>query len=670
MKKSISIVLVLSIIASFFAMCGVTAFAEENNILDYITYEIDEYYEGVVILSCDPSISGDVVIPNTIDGYPVKVIDLHAFSDCNNITSVYIPENIIADDELLNFFYGGFGLNVEEYIVDENNSYFFSDDDGVVYSKDKTKLVKYPCGKSETEFVIPDSVTSIGTGAFYNCSSLVNVTISDSVEKIEFQAFMYCSSLKNIEIPDSVIFMSYGIFEGCTSLSSAVIGNGVKNIDGQIFADCINLESLVIGSSAENLDSYYNLPSLKNITVSENNPYYSSVDGCLLSKDGTELISYPVGKGDILKLPECVTTIGEMACFYNMFLKEIDLSGINKIELGAFGYGFDLEKISIPETVSHIEMMSFYDCHGLTDVYIYNPDVVLEEYSIGFVDYEILIDLDEYIDLFKKANYSENKEDRDKYTEICDNSISICEEIQPLPNLTIHGYAGSTAETYANENGFKFVPICRHNYVDTVITPATYTQTGVGGNVCEFCEDVLDTYEIPMLEIEDSEEKIDKDTGVSVVFPEGTFEGEAEIEVKPVEDGEAYKLISHKEGNYKVTMFDINVTVDGENVQPNGTVLVQIPLPKGYNQNKCVVYYVADDGTMEELKTYHNKDGYVYFETDHFSYYAILEETTVTEDNSTETENHFISYLRSLLNKYIAAFLKFIDMLKSLFGLA
>ena len=201
MKKSISLVLVLSIIASLFAMCGVTAFAEENNILDYITYEIDDYYGGVVITSCDPSISGDVVIPNTIEGQPVKVIDMYAFSDCDSITSVYIPENIIEDDELFNFFYSGFGLNIEKYIVDENNSYYFSDDDGIVYNKDKTKLVKYPCGKDKTEYAIPDSVNRIGAGAFMYCSSLINVTIPDSVENLEPQAFLNCSSLENIEIP-------------------------------------------------------------------------------------------------------------------------------------------------------------------------------------------------------------------------------------------------------------------------------------------------------------------------------------------------------------------------------------------------------------------------------------------------------------------------------------
>ena len=659
MKKSISIILVMTIILGIFAMCGVTAFAE-NDIMNYITYEIDDYYGGVVITSCDPSISGDVVIPNTIEGQPVKVIDMYAFAECDGITSVYIPENIIEDNELFNFFYGGFGLNVEKYIVDENNSYYFSDDDGIVYNKDKTKLVKCPCGKDNTEYAIPDSVNRIGAGAFMYCSSLINVTIPDSVENLEPQAFLNCSSLENIEIPDSVKYMDYGMFTGCSSLKTVVIGDGVKCLYSS-FEYCISLETIEIGSSVEELDSFALLPSLKSITVAENNPNYSSVDGYLLSKDGTKLITYPMGKGSSCQLPDCVTTI-YMTSIVSYFLKDIDLTGISEIEEMSFYGDFGLESVEIPETIGTLKTMTFLDCYNMKDVYVYNPDMVFEDYSVGYMVYRIIIDVDEYTELYKGRVNSKSYEEEQMYQNLIDAAIVYDDNLYPMEDLTIHGYAGSTAETYANENGFKFVPICKHNYVDTVITPATYTQSGVGGMVCEHCGDVQSTYEIPMLEIEDSEEEKDEDTGVSVIFPDGTFDEDAEIEITPVEEGEAYKLISHKQGNYKVTMFDINVTVDGQKVQPNGTVLVRIPLPKGYNQNKCVVYYVADDGTMEELKTYHYKDGYVYFETDHFSYYAVIEDVEESE-NAPDEELSFIEKVIAFINMII-------DFFKQVFGIA
>lgn len=153
----------------------------------------------------------------------------------------------------------------------------------------------------------------------------------------------------------------------------------------------------------------------------------------------------------------------------------------------------------------------------------------------------------------------------------------------------------------------------------------------------------------------------DDKNDVAIIFPDGAFDDRVKIEVTHVKDGDAYKLISHKHGNHKVTMFDIKVTVDGHKVQPNGAVLVKVPLPRGYNQNKCVVYYVADDGTMEELKTYHFKDGYVYFETDHFSYYAVVDETVQEEEKDFFSSiKEFFDSVKNFFEKLMLYFENFI----------
>ena len=81
--------------------------------------------------------------------------------------------------------------------VDENNSKYKSIDDNL-YSKDGTTLIQYAIGKTETSFTIPDSVTSIGDGAFFGCSGLTSVTIPNSVTSIENNAFSGCSSLTSI----------------------------------------------------------------------------------------------------------------------------------------------------------------------------------------------------------------------------------------------------------------------------------------------------------------------------------------------------------------------------------------------------------------------------------------------------------------------------------------
>ena len=579
MRKFLSILLTIIMVVS---IAPVTVFAEDD-ILSYLTYEITN--DEVIITACDTSISGDVVIPDTIEGYPVTTIGVRAFYNCQHIAGV----------------------------------------------------------------TVPDSVTTIEEGAFFDCKILADFVIGNNVKTLGSQVFTNCFCLTDIEIPASVESLGVGLFSG----------------------------------------SY----ALETITVDDQNQYYASKDGVLFDKVMSTLIHYPAGnRRTEYTVPDSVTTIGGLAFIYNSYLEKINMSeNLTTIGEGAFIYcmslkelifpdslnsliyngdglcvgSVSLENVVLPENVQQISASDYNACLSLKSVTIYNKDIEIEEYALGYDYYGMTIDRADYVELFKEVFYTDMKGDREKSEELSKqlNAVTVSYDIpQPKSDFVIHGYEGSTAETYANENGFNFVALCRHNYVDTVITAPTYTQTGEGGMVCEHCGDVQSTYEIPMLVIEDSEEEKDEDTGVSVIFPDGTFDEDAEIEITPVEEGEAYKLISHKEGNYKVTMFDINVTVDGQKVQPNGTVLVKIPLPKGYNQNKCVVYYVADDGTMEELKTYHYKDGYVYFETDHFSYYAVVEETS--------DKSGWMDESLSFVDKLIAFFNMLMNFFKKIFGIA
>ncbi|MBQ8209820.1 MAG: leucine-rich repeat domain-containing protein, partial [Clostridia bacterium] len=508
-KKLLSIL--LAVIMTFSIM-PIAVFSEDD-ITFYLTYEVNN--GAVTITGCDTSISGDIVIPDTIEGYPVTVIGDSAFKLCTALTSV----------------------------------------------------------------IIPDNVTTIGYQAFYGCSSLENITLPDSLTSIGGYALSY-TAIKTIKLPDSITSIGCQTFRCCYSLEEVILPKNLKECEGP-FMDCVSL----------------------------------SFDGIILP-DGIEVI------------PATLYTRLQVS------LKSVTLpESVKTIEAQAFESCALLESVNLSENVEYIGANAFADCWVLNDITLYNKNVVLEEKSIGYSYIFVNGDKEEFSFALTEAwNYalSENP-DEEKLNELyakVDSMITEYTELQPDPNFTIYGYKGSTAETYANENNLKFVALCEHNYVDTVITPATYSQAGEGGEVCEHCGDVLSTYEIPMLEIEDSEEMEDADTGVSVIFPDSAFENaDVEIEVTPVTDGDAYALVGEKHGRDKVTMFDINVLVDGEKVQPEGKILVKIPVPKGYDHTKCVVYYVSDDGTIERLKTFRNKDGYIYFETDHFSYYAVVEET-------------------------------------------
>lgn len=92
--------------------------------------------------------------------------------------------------------------------------------------------------------IIPNSVTSIGNFAFYNCKGLTSITIPDSVTSIEYGAFAYCTGLTSITIPDSVTSIGNDAFYGCTNLTSITIGSGVTSIGNKALCGCTRLTSI------------------------------------------------------------------------------------------------------------------------------------------------------------------------------------------------------------------------------------------------------------------------------------------------------------------------------------------------------------------------------------------------------------------------------------------
>ena len=286
---------------------------------------------------------GEITIPDSVTS-----ISDYAFNDCTSLTSVTIPDSVTSIDDWT--FSSCTSLTSIEVSGNNKN---YSSADGVLFNKDKSELITYPAGKTDSEYVIPNSVTSIGRYAFSGCRSLTSITIPDSVTSIGDYAFDNCESLTSVTIPNSVTSIGNYAFENCESLASVTIPDSVTSIGSSAFFDCV---------------------SLKSIEVSGNNKNYSSLDGVLFNKDKTELITYPAGKTDSeYVIPNSVTSIDYSAFENCTSLTSVTIpNDVTSIGYGVFQGCTSLTSVTIPNDVTSIGYGVFQGCTSLTSVTIPN----------------------------------------------------------------------------------------------------------------------------------------------------------------------------------------------------------------------------------------------------------------------------------------------------------
>ena len=130
------------------------------------------------------------------------------------------------------------------------------------------------CDESAVSVDIPAEINglpveSIGSSAFYDCTSLESITIPDSVTSIEMWAFCSCTSLKSITIPDSVTNIRICTFKDCTSLESVTLPAGVTSIARYAFYGCTSLESITIPDGVTSITEYafFRCENLKSVHI-------------------------------------------------------------------------------------------------------------------------------------------------------------------------------------------------------------------------------------------------------------------------------------------------------------------------------------------------------------------------------------------------------------------
>lgn len=161
----------------------------------------------------------NLIIPSTIDGYTVTKLDnIMIWGNPTNYSggpkSITIPSTVI---EITGYSWNP-SYELENIYVDTNNQYF-SSEDGVLFNKDKTKIIRYPDKRVGQTYEIPSTVTEIGKFAFYYCTNLIDIEIPQGVNTIRSDAFDSCRNLTTIKIPESVTQIESSVFFQCEKLT-------------------------------------------------------------------------------------------------------------------------------------------------------------------------------------------------------------------------------------------------------------------------------------------------------------------------------------------------------------------------------------------------------------------------------------------------------------------
>jgi hypothetical protein len=253
-------------------------------------------------------------------GTNVASLGAWAFNSCSSLPSITIPHSVssIGDGVLVGC------TSLTAITVDAPNA-FYSSVDGVLFNKSQTMLVQYPGGKAG-DYMIPNSVTSIGDHAFGYGVSLTSITIPNCVTSIGVNAFQNCTSLSGVTLPDSV-----------------------TSIGGWAFASCTRLTDI-------NVDAI--------------NVVYSSEHGVLFNKSQSTLIEYPGGKAGGYTIPDSVTSIVEAAFYDCSSLASVTIpNGVTDIGASAFASCTNMTSITIGYSVIGIGDRAFWNCTNLTGLY-------------------------------------------------------------------------------------------------------------------------------------------------------------------------------------------------------------------------------------------------------------------------------------------------------------
>lgn len=539
----------------------------------------------------------------------VVEIEWSAFQYAEKLTDITIGKNVtvFSPDAFWDTGYYNDNTNWENGVLYLDNYVLWYDSEKALSEKivirdGTTAFAKAPfsgSGGNITEIILPDSVEFLSESAFEGCGALESIDLSDKLTRISERAFYGCASLSEITIPDSVTEIGEYAFNCCEKLESIKIGDGITNIGSKAFEytalydDESNWEEgvLYIGK--------YLVATKEYIVWHEDGSDGYVADICTPSgviKDGTKVIA-----DFAYEMPDS-------------FLK----------------------LVKIPSSVTNIGNSAFMNCNKLTDVYYAGTSnewnkIAIEEGNESLLNATIhFLGESEHTHSY---SVSVTKEATCKETGVmtytCSCEDTYTEVIPKKAHNTVHDITPSTCKVAGMEYDFcsgcgetfnvKTLPLNDHTWGEwKITTPPTASNDGISTRECSVCGK-KETKSIQKLGV-----MKDENTGIEIEFDDEYVSG-VEIKVEEVFDGDSFKLIENVCGNNNSEIYDISTIKNGEKVQPDGKVTVRIPVPAEFETTNILVFYIdSTNGTATNIPA-KVVNGYVEFETDHFSYYAIVE---------------------------------------------
>ena len=370
-----------------------------------LVYSLDSNKNSYTVTGIGDCTDKYIVIPSEYNSKPVKSIGSWAFEGCSGLTSITIPSSVTS---IGNYAFSGC-TGLTSITVSENNS-AYSSVDGILYNKNKTKIIHVP--EAIKVATIPDSVTSIGSSTFSGCSSLESITIpfvgakagvtssdtyqypfgyifgtlsytggvateqdyyGNSTSSTTSTTYYIPSSLKSVTVTGGNIL--YGAFSGCKGLTSITIPNSVTSIGSSAFSRCTGLTSITIPNRVTSIGRYafYYCSGLTSVTIPDR--VTSIGDGAFSSCDKLQdiyitdiaawcnisgldnLMEYGVSDKNLYINNELVTSITIP-------------NSVTRIGSSAFRNCTGLTSVTIPNSVTSIGYQTFYGCTGLTSIIV------------------------------------------------------------------------------------------------------------------------------------------------------------------------------------------------------------------------------------------------------------------------------------------------------------